>query len=122
MTTPMHFDGHPIAPWLLPRLEYARRNGWRGVVISGYRTNAQQLAAASHYAAQLGKTVRQVYPEGPLASNHCGLQWPRGAVDVTEPEGLNLAMDLWRRSGRKHPAVWGGPVIGDNAHFSSNGH
>jgi hypothetical protein len=116
------FDGHPVAAWMIPRLKFARANGWDGHVLSGYRTAAQQRGAAARYAQALGKPIAAVYPHGVLASNHVGDQLPRGAVDVTQPERLAAAMVGWRTSGRPHPLVWGGPVINDRAHFSSNGH
>lgn len=118
----IEYDGHPVAAWIVPRLKYARANGWGGRVLSGYRSPSQQRGAAARYAAALGKPVSAVYPNGVLASNHVGQQHPRGAVDVTEPERLAAAMVGWRTSGRPHPLVWGGPVINDRAHFSSNGH
>ncbi len=124
-TAPLHhheFDGHPVADWIVPRLEFARRAGWRGVVLSGVRTEDEQLKAAAHYAAQLGRTVAEVYPHGALASNHVGDRLPRGAVDVTHPDELDNAMVGWRATGRPHPLVWAARTIGDRAHFSANGH
>jgi hypothetical protein len=118
----LDFDGHPVAAWIVPRLKYARAHGWDGSVLSGYRTPAQQRGAAARYAQALGKTLAEVYPHGVLASNHVGQQYPRGAVDVTQPERLAAAMVGWRTSGKPRPLVWGGPVINDRAHFSSNGH
>lgn len=123
MTKPLHFDGHPVAPWIVPRLHYARAHGWTGQVISGYRTDAEQLAAATRFARQLGRPLSQVYPSGPLASAHTGLSWPRGAVDVTDPDGLHRAMDHWRGSRKRNGLVGGGSVLSfDRAHFSANGH
>jgi hypothetical protein len=86
-------------------------------------TDEQQLAAAARYAASLGLTVAQVYPHGPLASNHCGESWPRGAVDVTAPEQLDELL-------RRRRIVWHGrrlrwalrAGLDDRAHFSRTGH
>lgn len=122
MSTVKKFEGTPVAAWIIPRLRFARQDGWTGTVISGYRTDAEQLSAARRYAASLGKTVAQVYPHGALASNHCGLAFPRGAVDVTDSHGLNAAMLKWRAAGRPNPLVWGLPVINDAPHFSHTGH
>lgn len=116
------FDGHPVAAWIVPRLKFARANGWKGKVLSGYRTEHEQRAAGARYAKELRKPIAEVYPYGVTASNHCGATRPKGAVDVTEPEQLAMAMVGWSTSGRPHPLVWGGPVINDRAHFSSNGH
>jgi hypothetical protein len=118
----LEFDGKPVAAWIVPRLDFARRHGWRGRVLSGYRTPAAQKAAGRRYAAALRKPIEQVYPSGVLASNHCRTLWPGGAVDVTEPERLDIAMTLWKMRGHGRPLVWGGPVIGDFAHFSHDGH
>jgi hypothetical protein len=118
----IEYDGMPVAAWIVPRLKFGRANGWTGRVISGYRTPAQQTAAGKRYAQALGRSLASVYPHGVLASNHVGKQLPRGAVDVTDPASLAAAMIGWRHSGRPHPLVWGGPVINDDAHFSSNGH
>jgi hypothetical protein len=118
----VEFDGKPVAAWMIPRLKFARENGWDGHVLSGYRTPAQQRGAGARYAKALGKRLEQVYPNGVLASNHVGAEWPRGAVDVTDPVKLAAAMVGWRLAGRPRALVWGGPIINDDAHFSSNGH
>jgi hypothetical protein len=34
------FDGKPVARPLIPYLQWARANGWRGVLVSGFRTPA----------------------------------------------------------------------------------
>lgn len=122
MTAAAHFDGVPVAPWLVPRLKFARANGWRGRVVSGYRTDAEQLREATAYARRLGRPIASVYPSGVYASNHCGLRHPKGAVDVTDAQGLDLAMALWSRRGKVRRLVWAGPTIGDWVHFSANGH
>jgi len=93
-------------------------------VLSGHRSDAQQLEAAARYAAAKGTTVQALYPHGPLASNHCGTAWPRGAVDVTDPRGLrnSLARAPHRRLVRRR-LVWAMDVGHDDAaHFSRNGH
>lgn len=32
-----YFDGKPVAKWIIPYLEWARRNGWQGRLVSGWR-------------------------------------------------------------------------------------
>jgi tape measure domain-containing protein len=108
----VNIDGKPVAAWIAPIIQWAKQHGWHGAVTSGYRTDAQQIAAASHYG--LGH-----YPNGPLASNHVRTDWPGGAVDVTDPSGL--AAVLANYHGARN-LVWGGPVMGDYVHFSANGH
>jgi hypothetical protein len=113
------FDGHPVAAWIVPILQWARLHGWQGVVNSGYRTASEQLSAASNYAAQLGKSVSEIYPDGPLASNHCKINYPGGAVDVTDPEQLYVVLKKYTGSPN---LVWAQFTIEDGVHFSSDGH
>jgi hypothetical protein len=116
------YDGHPVCSWMIPRLVFARSHGWRGVVISGQRTGEEQLRAAHEYSLRVGQPVSILYPSGPLASNHVGTRWPRGAVDVTDPHGLQQAMVEWRQRGRTRPLVGNGEVLAnDPSHFSRNG-
>lgn len=107
------FDGHPVASWIVPILQWARAHGWRGVVTSGYRTPSEQLRAAEGYG------LEHYGAGGPLGSNHVGYIWPEGAVDVTHPEELATVLRGYPGSPK---LVWGGPTIGDRVHFSSNGH
>lgn len=107
------FDGKPVANWIVPILKWARANGWKGRVNSGYRNQAQQYAAASRYGLSH-------YPNGdPSGSNHTKKMYPGGAVDVSDPEGLNNVLKRYRGIRR---LVWGGPVINDQPHFSATGH
>lgn len=76
------FDNHPVSNWIIPYLIYARAQGWSGHVESGYRTPAEQIAAAKSYGLWH-------YPSGPLASNHVKKNFPGGAVDVTQAAQLN---------------------------------
>ncbi len=112
-------DGKPVARWIVPRLLYARRNGWRGSVISGYRSPEAQMRAAREYAARVGRSLDELYPAGVLASNHVGSSWPRGAVDVTDPVGLARAMELWAAEGKPRPLR--ARIPGDPGHFSASG-
>jgi hypothetical protein len=112
-------DGVQVAAWIVPSLRWARRHGWSGVVVSGFRTCAHQTEVARAFAARQGKTLAQVYPHGPCASNHVGVAHPRGAVDVTMPEQLARVL---RANPNTPELVWAGPVIGDVVHFSANGH
>jgi len=113
------FDGVQVAAWMVASLRWARAHGWGGSVTSGFRTCEHQKAVAAAFAARQGKTVAQIYPNGPCASNHVGHAHPRGAVDVTSPEQLAKVL----RDNPNHPTlVWGGPVIDDRVHFSAAGH
>jgi hypothetical protein len=113
------FDGVPVASWMIPSLRWARENGWRGRVVSGFRSCEHQQVVAAQFAKSEGMTVAQLYPNGPCASNHVGMDHPRGAVDVTEFKQLNAVL----RNNPKSPGlIWGGPVINDEVHFSATGH
>lgn len=107
------FDGKPVANWIIPDLRWARAHGWTGSVTSGFRTDAQQMAAARGYGLQ------HYGPGGPLASNHTKTAWPGGAVDVTGAAQLAAVLRGYHGA---HNLVWGGPVIGDYVHFSATGH
>lgn len=106
------FDGHLVSNWIITELKWARHNGWRGHVESGYRNQEQERAAAEHYGLEH-------YSGGdPSGSNHTKINYPGGAVDVTEPEQLNRVLSA--KANRR--LTWGGPVIGDPVHFSATGH
>jgi hypothetical protein len=113
------FDNVEVAAWIVPSLRWAREHGWSGHVTSGFRTCAHQQEVAAVFAASIGKTVAEVYPHGPCASNHVGQAHPRGAVDVSEPEQLDRVL---RNNPNRPKLIWGGPVIGDRVHFSADGH
>lgn len=109
---PWNPQNKPVAGWIANALNYAWANGWRGTVTSGQRTPSEQMSAATRYGLNH-------YPNGPLASNHVGNStYPNGAVDVSNPSGLAAALKGY--SGKR--LVWGGPVMGDQVHFSANGH
>lgn len=110
------FDGKPVANWIVPILKWARNDAphrWHGKVNSGYRTAAEQQAAATNYGLQ------HYGAGGPQASNHRGTAYPRGAVDVSDAAGLARALKDYKGS---PTLVWAGPTIGDWVHFSANGH
>lgn len=107
------YGGVPVAPWIHARLLWARRKGWRGRVISGVRTRETQARLYREW--QLGQRAGPVAPPG--QSNHEGTRWPRGAVDVSEPEELERILRSQPRHWRK--LRWYGPA--DRWHFSSSG-
>lgn len=110
------FDGITLSSWIATELQWARDNGWGGKAISGVRSKSEQLAAANHYG------LSHYGSGGALGSNHYignGVNYPHGAVDVTEP--AQLAAVLSRKPGGS-PLKWGNPVIGDYSHFSATGH
>jgi hypothetical protein len=99
-----NFEGHTVAAWIKPALEYARKHGWKGQVNSGFRTYAKQ---------------KEIYDSGvrpaarPGTSNHEGADFPRGAVDVTDAEHLSAIL---RKSPYAKKLQWAGAK--DPVHFS----
>jgi hypothetical protein len=101
------FDGIPVASWIAPILHAARSTGrWRGRVTSGYRSPNEVVTPSPGLP---------VAPQG--KSNHNGTIFPKGAVDVSDPGGLEDAL--------KHVAggylLKRGTAIGDPIHFSATG-
>lgn len=116
------YDGHRVPVWVARRLEYARHHGWNGTVISGWRSEADQVRAAQEYAARVGQPLHVLYPRGVLTSRHLGKRWPGGAVDVTDPNGLELAMERWTVDGHFRPLRGNGYALAsDRSHFSRDG-
>lgn len=113
------FDGVQVAAWIVPSLRWARNHGWTGVVVSGFRTCEHQMEVAADFARRQHKTIAEIYPNGPCASNHVGREHPHGAVDVTNAEQLDHVLQA---NPNQPQLVWGGPVIGDPVHFSATGH
>jgi hypothetical protein len=104
-----HFDGHLVSSWIVPVLKWARKNGWSGSVTSGYRTTQQQAEAVSTFG-----------PKAPPGqSNHNKVNYPGGAVDVSDYQTLARLVPSYPGPG---PTLVSGSVIGDPLHFSSNGH
>lgn len=98
------FDGHPVAMWIIPILQYARSHGWHGSVSSGYRSLAEQTRIYNSGVRPAAK---------PGTSNHEGSVYPRGAVDVTEASQLS---NILVHSPYKNVLVWAGGK--DPVHFS----
>lgn len=101
------FDGKPVAKWIIPRLKWARANGyWHGSVSSGYRDPNEVVTPSPGLP---------VAPQG--KSNHNTTHYPGGAVDVSDPDGLENAM----RHYHGMPKLVRGTAIGDPIHFSATG-
>jgi hypothetical protein len=96
------FEGHRVAAWIKPELEYARKHGWKGTINSGYRSYADQTRI---YNSGVRPAAR------PGTSNHEGADYPRGAVDVSDAEQLSRIL---RAKGSK--LQWAGSK--DPVHFS----
>lgn len=106
-------DGKPVANWIVPWVNLARKNGWNGVVVSGWRSTALQSSLYNN--AQAGRSALPAAAPG--TSNHEYTTFPRGAIDVSDPDGFQRALNKvmgpvpLRRD----------PTIGDPPHFSFTG-
>jgi hypothetical protein len=100
------FEGHKVAGWIAPALQYARQQGWQGQVNSGYRSFADQQRIYNSGVRPAAK---------PGTSNHEGAQYPRGAVDVSDAQQLSniLKHSRWRKrlqyAGAKDPVHFSHP-------------
>src|SRR6266516_5288614 len=74
------FDGRPVAKWLLPYLEFARKNGWKGTLNSGFRDPAHSEAICFQ---KCGKPTCPGTCAG-RASTHSGKTKPQGPADVSD--------------------------------------
>lgn len=98
------FEGHTVAAWIKPALVYARAHGWKGEVNSGFRTLQQQTNIYNSGVRPAAK---------PGTSNHEGADYPRGAVDVSDPAALSKIL---QRSPYATQLQWAGGK--DPPHFS----
>lgn len=104
----------PIAPWIKPILEFAVDHGWDGTINEGWRSLETQQYYWDH-AEEMG-LVRGVTVAAPGTSNHGGLDYPAGAIDIDDQEGMAAAMAEYDEA-RK--LVWYGPR--DAPHWSASG-
>jgi hypothetical protein len=74
------YDGVPVAKWMVPYLDWARRNGWRGRLVSGWRDPAYSRSLCYRMCGAPSCAGRCAGS----SSNHSGSARPRGAVDVSD--------------------------------------
>ncbi|HEX8743517.1 MAG TPA: lysozyme [Thermoleophilaceae bacterium] len=107
------FDGKPCAGWLVPYLSWARENGWRGGLISGYRAPAHSERICFQKCGQ---------PRCPgrcagRSSNHSQHVKPTGAIDVSDYVTFARLM----RRCPLTPRIFNALGAQDPNHFSSTG-
>lgn len=112
------FDGKPVAKWIIPKLKWARANGWRGVVASGWRS----IPYSIHLCMMMcGAPFCRGRCAG-AGTNHVHsdpLPPPvNGAVDVTDYIKFG---QLMARSDCPGPTLRNDLPI-DRVHFSPSGH
>lgn len=111
-----YLDGKQVAAWIIPILIAARKSGyWKGRVSSGFRSYAQQW-----YIYFVARIRPAAYPG---RSNHEGSEYPKGAVDVTDPWGLNRYLDSLPANHPHRRLKWYRDTLGagDDWHFSGTG-
>lgn len=119
-TTPAHthlIDGHYVATWIEPIIHHAREHGWKGSVTSGYRSYEAQAALYKRYVDS-GFNNRYIAAKAGQ-SNHQGVLYPRGAIDVSQPQAFRDAIRDWHG---EHKLRWAEDVgLADTVHFSATG-
>ena len=82
------YDGHQVAAWMVPQLDWARSHGWPGYVNSGYRTPAfsRSLCIARCGAPSCPGTCAGA------TSRHSQYGFGEGAVDLSEPDAFESAL------------------------------
>ncbi len=74
------FDGRSVAAWMLPYLVWARENGWKGTLNSGWRDPAHSEELCLQMCGRPSCPGRCAG----RSSNHAGSVKPAGAVDVSD--------------------------------------
>jgi hypothetical protein len=107
------FDGRAVANWMKPYLDFARKNGWKGTLVSGFRDPAESEAICFQKCGQpschgtcAGRT-----------SNHSGKTTPKGAVDVSDFARFGQLMQRCSLE----PRIFN-ELEHDRSHFSATGH
>jgi hypothetical protein len=111
------FDGQKVANWMKPYLQFARRKGWHGTLLSGFRSPAESEQECIN---QCGKPSCSP-PDRPCAgrrSNHSGNKKPKGAIDVTLHEQFAELMERCPLN----PPIFNAIGAADPNHFSATGH
>lgn len=107
------FDGHAVAAWIEPHLTWARANGWKGTIYSGYRTPEHSEEICRQ---KCGAPTCKGNCAG-RASNHSGRIAPAGAVDVSDYATFGRLM---ARSPHR-PRIMNQLPATDPNHFSASG-
>jgi hypothetical protein len=82
------FDGVPVANLAIPILEWCRKNGWRGRLVSGWR---DPIYSRSLCRRMCGRDSCPGRCAG-TSSNHVGTTWDRFAVDVSDYSKFELVV------------------------------
>jgi hypothetical protein len=107
------FDGRPVAAWFVPHLEWARANGWRGTLQSGWRDPLY----SEHLCLNMCGAPSCPGRCAGRASNHAGNVKPAGAIDVSDYATFGVLMRKCPHS----PRIFNALGARDPVHFSASG-
>ncbi len=107
------YDGVPVAAWMVPYLQWARANGWRGRLVSGWRDPNYSRSLCMRMCGEPSCPGRCAG----LNSNHVGSAEPRGAIDVSEYTHFAALM----RRCPLEPRIFNALGARDPVHFSASG-
>jgi hypothetical protein len=74
------YDGVPVAYWMIRYLEWARQNGWKGRLVSGWRDPNYSRSLCMRMCGRPSCPGRCAG----TSSNHVGSVSPHGAIDVSD--------------------------------------
>jgi hypothetical protein len=108
-----HYDGVPVAGVVVDVLDWCRAHGWRGRLVSGYRTPEY----SEHLCFNMCRRPSCPGKCAGRTTNHSGLTNDRCAVDVTFYVDFRRIVANCPLQPRLHNDL---PI--DPVHFSPNGH
>lgn len=108
------YRGVRMAAWIAQVAHWADGHGYNGGYLSGYRSNADQARICQQKCGNPNGCPGTCAKPG--TSNHHGIDYPAGALDVTDPDSFERVL-------RRYP---GGPPLrrslpNDRNHFSHAG-
>lgn len=107
------FDGVPVALWLIPYLQWARANGWRGRLVSGWRDPKYSEGLCYRMCGRPSCPGRCAGRN----SNHAGSRRPKGAGDVSDYTRFGAVIRRCPYS----PRIFNALGARDPVHFSASG-
>ncbi len=107
------YDGIVVAEWFIPYMQWARSHGWRGRLVSGYRTPAYSESLCFRMCGRPSCPGRCAG----RASNHAHKDKPEGAIDVSDFHTFGQLMRNCPRS----PRIFNALGAQDPVHFSFSG-
>jgi hypothetical protein len=110
----VQFDGKSVAAWIQPYLVWARQNGWKGTLTSGWRDPAY----SEHLCLNMCGAPTCAGRCAGRTSNHAGSVKPAGAIDVSDYVTFGRLMARCPYTPRLQNQLG----ARDPVHFSASGH